>query len=584
MVALAPLLAVALALPASTGPTSLHKVAVLVGANAAAQGRVRLQYAHRDAAQLSAVLQLTGGLAAEDITLLEDPPPDEVLRALDARLAEIAARGEESLLLFYYSGHADETNLYPGGQPLALTALKTRLDDPRAAVRIGILDACRGGAWTRAKGLTAQPPFDFTAPVLLGAEGSALIASSAGSESAHESDVLQGSFFTHHFVAGLRGAADVSRDGMVSIQEAFEHARKLTVRDTALHAPEPQHPSFDMQLHGRAEVQLASLSAAASTLALHERQGPLQVIQLSTGLVVVDLEPGARQVTVAVAPGRYLVRRRLDAETAAREVDVSAGSSVAVDEAQLALVGSERLASKSMARIPAVMTSLPAGNGEVRLWLGVQHDSGAGGLQLAGSDFAFAAHLAYGFTDRLQLNLLTLTYRLGEPTTREWLPWGGITGLFGGYSSIEGGVFGMSLGAGLDLRQPLGPGHLVAGFSTASSGRWSRLQSSPLDTWRVSLDAGFVLTLFDTVSFSLGLAWSQHVLSEGTFATWNAQGLQPVLSVGSVVSLAGRSRPLLQVHLTPTFSLDAHVRVGFNFATGRVNDAYLAGFTWNWGS
>jgi hypothetical protein len=81
-------------------------------------------------------------------------------------------------------------------------------------------------------------------PLELSGEGSVLIASSSGLERAHESEGLLGSYFTHHFVAGLRGAADPRGDGIVTVTDAFAYAKERTVRDTAAVASEPQHPSF----------------------------------------------------------------------------------------------------------------------------------------------------------------------------------------------------------------------------------------------------------------------------------------------------------------------------------------------------
>ena len=45
-----------------------------------------------------------------------------------------------------------------------------------------------------------------------GVEGRVLISASGANEYAQESDALQGSYFTHYLVTGLRGAADTSRD------------------------------------------------------------------------------------------------------------------------------------------------------------------------------------------------------------------------------------------------------------------------------------------------------------------------------------------------------------------------------------
>ena len=56
--------------------------------------------------------------APADDQLLKDTEPDEVIAALDHQLAALGATAGESLLLFYYSGHADAGALFPAGKPL----------------------------------------------------------------------------------------------------------------------------------------------------------------------------------------------------------------------------------------------------------------------------------------------------------------------------------------------------------------------------------------------------------------------------------------------------------------------------------
>ncbi len=197
-----------------------RRIAVIVGANRSALGRESLRYSYRDAQDIADVLIQAGQFAPTDVHVLKDPEPDELIAMLDRQLSALAAASGESLLLFYYSGHADAGALYPAGKPLPFGSLRARLDNRAATVRIGIIDACSGGGWTGAKDLHAAPPFAVDVPLELSGEGSVLIASSSGVEKAHESERLLGSFFTHHLVAGLRGAADPRGDGVVTLGDA----------------------------------------------------------------------------------------------------------------------------------------------------------------------------------------------------------------------------------------------------------------------------------------------------------------------------------------------------------------------------
>jgi hypothetical protein len=567
--------------------TADHKYAVLVGANQAAQGRGALKHAYEDAEQLAQVLLDTQTVKPEDLTLLKDPMPAEVLQALDARLAQAKAAGGASTLLFFYSGHADDVSLFPNGQPLAFTDLKARLDSDQATLRIGIIDACRGGGWTRAKGLTKEPAFEVQAPLVVSAEGSALIASSSGDENAHESDALRGSFFTHHLVSGLRGAADRSHDGVVTLQEAFEHAREMTIRDTAIYAPMPQHPSFDMRLHGRSDVALVTLTMGLSGLSLQQAKGPLQVIHLATGLMVVDLPAGPREARVALAPGKYLVRRYADEGTVAREVDIAAGQMVTVDEGGLVLVGRSELASKSEEPLRAVRSTVKGV--EFAMEYGLEHGlRNDGGLRLGSTDSELAGdtYIAFGLTDRLQLNIpnqgLMLGYRFGDRGGRELIPYGGILALNPWYDSTVGFLVEMDLRFGADVRQWVRPNFsFLVGVSAGSRGVWWASGGEPLSTWQADVQGGFIWTLFETVTISVGALWEQNVSYLGHLARYGQGEGGMAIGIGSLLRVGSRPRPLVQVHLTSFFSIDGYADAIWRLSDGFLSDRFMAGVTFN---
>ncbi|WNG32186.1 caspase family protein [Archangium violaceum] len=324
------------------------RVAVVVGSNAPAVGRSGLRYAHDDARNLADVLVQVGEFAPRDVRVLLDPKPEELLSVMDAQLGALRGQPGETLLLFYYSGHADQKALYPGGHALPLEELRRRIDTPDATVRLGIIDACRGGGWTRAKGLQPEAPFEVNIPLTLQSEGSVFIASSSGLENAHETSILQGSFFTHHLVAGLRGAADQGSDGEVSVVEAFTYARQLTLRDTALLGEGLQHPSFDMNLRGRADLPLARVKTSASWVELKQTTGPLSVILASSGTRVLEVPAGKRSLYVALPPGKYLLVRKESGRTFSREFTLEAGQREVLDEASLEPLQTARLQRKGL--------------------------------------------------------------------------------------------------------------------------------------------------------------------------------------------------------------------------------------------
>jgi hypothetical protein len=584
----------------------LRRTAVIVGSNAAAPGRKPLRYSEHDARAFAAVLIELGGFAPDDVHVLIEPEPSLELNTLDHALARPGA--DESLLVFYYSGHADASALYPRGRPLSFAELRTRLGDRRAAIRLGIIDACRGGGFTGAKGLTEVAPFEVTLPMALESEGSILIASSSGLEDAHESELLGGSFFTHHWNAGLRGAGDHNGDGQVTLAEAFDYAKTLTIRDSALETPSAQHPSFSLNLRGRQDLSLSKLASADAIVAVEQREGPLELIHLGSGVVVLELPKGRRQMRLAVAPGDYLLRRRQGSEVWTRELAVSAGSTTRVDEAALELHGSGALAIKRSAARPITLSTLPRGKQEATFWLGVSYEDRTGVSRVSGVDRGFqaGAMVPRGLTDRWQWVLPTLAfaYRGGEHGAFEWIPMGGLLGWGAGFSTLEGFVLDYHVGADISLRKWLSPRTaLTLGLGLNSHGRWitrpgNTLQAQQPDgelhgsvwgstaptTWRGFLSTGVMHTLGDTVTLGLALNLTENVIYRGEIGPYAAHSKSADLrlGLGAVQSVGLRPMHLIQVHVSDWMAINLDASLQYRFETRKVHESYLLGASFLW--
>jgi hypothetical protein len=597
-----------------------HRYAVVVGANKAAAGRRDLRYAHNDAQEVADTLIRVAGYAYDDVNVLFDPDPRQVLAALDAVVARRDAN-EDAILFFYYSGHADTELLYPNGKPLALAALRDRLEDQRIGVRIGVIDACRGGGWTGAKGLTEAPPFPLEWPAVASNRGSVLIASSSGWEDAHESEALRGSFFTHHWNSGLRGAADLNGDGVITASEAFDYAQGLTVRDTALVAEVPQHPSFKIDLTGRRDLTLVTLDAAKTTLTLVQTDGPLQLVHLDTGLVVLESPRGKRSVRLSMRPGRYLVRRRVAGDLRAKEVALAHDASVTVSESELVSVAPAPMAAKGAGERQVSAPILSHGTVETQLALGVRHSPMIDpGLSLGGvgPGAVVTLRVAVGLGRGLQLVApLALAYGGGDRATWEWVVWAGQPVLGVGRSDsaaswpfvpvppVEGtsmfnsgirypvpaGTFVSGLvGGGADARRWVSP-HATFNVSLSALGSYSwasqeTAAATPsarhgLDTWSVQLSGGVTAFVSDAVSLSIGAAASHDVFTSGDLAPWDRadDSAALVLAVGSIQRRGLRTLPLVRVHLSDRLTLDGHVAVAYLPATNAVVETYLAGAT-----
>src|SRR5690606_6720627 len=143
-------------------PRAVQRFAVVVGANDGGKARVHLRYAASDARTVAKVLSELGGVDRDDVAVVLQPTGTEfrtALRKAADRVAAAQARGERTHFVFYYSGHSDERGLMLGEEQVSYPELRKLLEEVPAQVRIGILDSCASGAFTRSKGGRRRAPF-----------------------------------------------------------------------------------------------------------------------------------------------------------------------------------------------------------------------------------------------------------------------------------------------------------------------------------------------------------------------------------------------------------------------------------------
>lgn len=287
----------------------VRRFALVAGANDGGRARVTLRYAGTDASAVASVLTQLGGVSKDDLVFLEEPRPASLVRALDELTRRLASarQGTNRLeVVFYYSGHSDESGLLLGEERYGYDELRRRLDALPAEVRIGIVDACASGALTRSKGGVSRPPFLVDASTQL--KGHAFLTSASIDEAAQESERLKASVFTHALVSGLRGAADASRDGRVTLAEAYQFAFSETLARTATTRSGPQRPAFDIQLAGTGEMVLTDVRSSAAQLELSAKvSGRVFVLNASGGLVVELAKTAGEALQLGVEPGAYRV-------------------------------------------------------------------------------------------------------------------------------------------------------------------------------------------------------------------------------------------------------------------------------------
>jgi len=293
--------------PAAPRP---HAYAVVIGSNAGGEGQAPLRFAEEDAGRVAEVLRDLGHYAASDVHVLLHPDAAHVAGAIDDLAAKVranAAGGEQSEVVFYYSGHARANALTLGSEEIALGTLRERLSALPSTLTIVVLDACQSGAFARVKGAEPAADFSYNSVSRLTQKGLAVMASSTSQELSQESDELKASYFTHHLVTALRGAGDADGDGRVSLDEAYRYAYRRTLASTARTQVGEQHVTLETDLAGQGDVPVTYPAEARAQL---EIPGALEARVLvqhrASSAIVAELQKAAgAPVRLALVAGAY---------------------------------------------------------------------------------------------------------------------------------------------------------------------------------------------------------------------------------------------------------------------------------------
>jgi hypothetical protein len=340
------------ALPARA-EAGIERYAVLIGNNVGAADEARLRFAEADALKVHDVLKDLGQFRPENLLLLRGETDETVRSALismNQRLRNRLADGGVEILLFvFYSGHADAEALHLGGTRLPVRELRELVGGSAATVRLLVMDACRSGSLTVAKGGTRAPPLSIQIEPTLAAEGALFLASSSINEDAQESDELRGSFFTHYLTTGLLGAADADRDGRVTVAEAYRFAYDETLRASSRTFAGLQHPTFRYQWSGQGDLVLTDLelhARARGTVLLPRGRGYLVIAGGPDGPIVGEIGPYQQTRQLSVRPGSFFIRGRGSDDLLEGTVALAAGERRAVSESELTRIRYARLVRK----------------------------------------------------------------------------------------------------------------------------------------------------------------------------------------------------------------------------------------------
>jgi hypothetical protein len=306
---------------------SADRFAIVIGNNEGSVGRAKLWFAEQDAEHFAKTLIELGELPKENVAFLRGATVRDVREAFlrtEGKVEKSRAAGNRTVLVIYFSGHADPTGLELKDEQLPYNDLRSLVTRSLAEVKVAIVDACDAGALTQLKGATAAPQVSFPLPKDEAVEGVAFVASTSAGEAAQESAALGGSFFSHHLEVALRGAGDFDKDGRVTLAEAFQYASQRTTSGTFGTQAGPQHPTYALRMSGRGDVVLTDLRRAEAHLKLPPDPQGHYFLRGPAGFVA-EVPGAATPLNLALPAGDYTVERRSSGERQAAQLLLAKG-------------------------------------------------------------------------------------------------------------------------------------------------------------------------------------------------------------------------------------------------------------------
>lgn len=386
-----------LVLAAQLGVTLIAGRVAIVASASTAAGQAGLRYAERDADRVASVLRELG--AFDRVYQLREARP-QVIRDALAQVESEAARDPKLEVVFYFSGHADEQGLLLGEERLPFAELRSRLEMSRAAVRVALLDACFSGTIVRTKGGKEAAGFALDTVEPPRVRGAAIIAAGTASELAQESSDIEGSYFTHHFLSALRGAADRDGNGVVTLAEAYQYTYSHTLAATLPSVWGPQHPSYEYRLSGAGELAMTRVGSDRQALSFPPGTGRTYVVSTLSDDVMAELSsPAQGRVRLVLPRGRYRVTAREGQRAWIAEVTLGPGADTAVERSafrplapELALAKGHRAVARNELALDVALSGLGPGtiNGMPELGLGYFRRA---------SSISFGPHFSYGAAD-----------------------------------------------------------------------------------------------------------------------------------------------------------------------------------------
>ena len=353
--------AVLLSLATPARATEELRLGIFVGNNEGSASDLPLLFAVSDAKKMHDLFVEYGKIKPSDAIMVSNGSRHVVEKAFDnihSKIVNAKNAGQPTSVIFYYSGHGDDKALHMASTLVAHDEVRRWLANTGADVQIAMLDACQSGSAIRTKGGVRGPSFGFAVEVER-TQGTAILTSSAASELSQESAEVGGGFFTHYLSTALLGAADLNRDGEVSLTEAYAHVHGETAFGTRETAGS-QSPRYDFDLVGAGSYTLTTLEKSNSYLAFQGTlPGTYSVWDESRKRYVAEVN-GEKTAQLAVRPGTYYVHRRMPGWMDEATYSVRRGETLAVYQEDFVAVPYEESAAKGDLDRQVRQASMPA--------------------------------------------------------------------------------------------------------------------------------------------------------------------------------------------------------------------------------
>ena len=264
--------------PAPAAPAAHDRWAVIIGVGQYESATIpRLRFTVPDAEAVYQALIGPAGFKKDNVLLLTDRSERKpTLRNIKWALGTFLGRSakKDDTVVIFFAGHgapevdtrglerdglakylipsdADPDDLYSTALPMdELQTIFARIEAERV---VAFLDACysgaAGGRTFSSRRTRAGAVDDLFLERLTRSKGRAIITASRTNEVSIELPELGHGIFSYFLVDGLKGAADLNRDGIVSLQELYEFVeQQVSTKSRAVGGN--QHPVMKGELEG----------------------------------------------------------------------------------------------------------------------------------------------------------------------------------------------------------------------------------------------------------------------------------------------------------------------------------------------